>query len=866
MATLLRQWLDNASLRVDDMRGRLTPDHFADGRVPGRSALYERLAGVALRQDFIEAVADICSSSGAAQKQLLDEVLATRQRARAGTTAGLSRPTTAEAQLVIVQQRSIEVSDRLLRALERQQQLERERNDANQMVLILLAMVDKLHRDITTLNRERDRLRVFRPAEENLNQVYERLTRSEQQRDTAETELERAKAERQKADQLAEEAADQVRLLTEELERLRGEAPEPTVRTEAETAAPAVQTPLDVEADDIDAALSKAARHLDDRADRLDQLASELHLDNPPDNPPTSNDSPDNWLMSDWEAAIPAQVVDEVRALVNQGKSDDHELQQVLRDAGRALPVTEVLRTAVMLLSINLPDEAAWLFDAASARTEPADMPVLISALHHRGQDAELYQVLNQVARHWPAPDLTEAVASLREENLDSDAYQMLSAVGRASPPLEVLKVLARLAQHDADWVVEAACRDRPVDELPALEAALRQLRAADATKVAAAYERQVTAAASRGAAVHLRPRPTNLRAGASEDDGDDEYPLLRPFAMSGGRTRPRYVLPPEAVVRTTATPDQLQGLLSEHRHVCEVCQEPCDLRTISKRLAIPLAVARIVVADLGEAGLVEIDAHPRADEPVEMQSEPLPSEERSRGLPDDERFGFNAEAGYGPAMTTRQVRRELRAPKPEKLRVLLLGASSDGDLRVGREQQRIRAAVQSATHNDLVELDVHPAATADMFLDALRRFRPHVVHFSGHSAQDLIAFEQDVDGFHQSVVVSAGAFARAIAAVDDKPLLVLLNPCHSAAQTASLVETVPFTICMSDSIGDLDATTYVARFYAAVTEGQSVQAAHLLSQAAVAMNGLPDHDLPTLACAPDIDPSSAKLVTPPPA
>ncbi|GGS93143.1 hypothetical protein GCM10010254_11370 [Streptomyces chromofuscus] len=46
-----------------------------------------------------------------------------------------------------------------------------------------------------------------------------------------------------------------------------------------------------------------------------------------------------------------------------------------------------------------------------------------------------------------------------------------------------------------------------------------------------------------------------------------------------------------------------------------------------------------------------------------------------------------------------RTVLTELRAPKPEKLRVLLLGATSDGGLRVGREQERIRGAVQSATH-----------------------------------------------------------------------------------------------------------------------------------------------------------------------
>ncbi|MCC9738515.1 hypothetical protein [Streptomyces sp. MNU89] len=212
-----------------------------------------------------------------------------------------------------------------------------------------------------------------------------------------------------------------------------------------------------------------------------------------------------------------------------------------------------------------------------------------------------------------------------------------------------------------------------------------------------------------------------------------------------------------------------------------------------------------------------------------------------------------------------RTVLRELRAPKPEKLRVLLLAAASDGDLRVGREQQRIRTAVQSATHRDLVELDVHPAATANVFLDALTRFRPHIVHFSGHSTQDLIAFEKDEDGFHEGAIVGAGAFARAIAAVDDKPLLVLLNSCYSAAQTGKLVDIVPFAIGMSDTIGDTDAITYAARFYAAVADGQSVQAAHLLSLSAIELNGLLDHDLPTLASAADVDPSTTKLVTPPP-
>jgi len=109
-----------------------------------------------------------------------------------------------------------------------------------------------------------------------------------------------------------------------------------------------------------------------------------------------------------------------------------------------------------------------------------------------------------------------------------------------------------------------------------------------------------------------------------------------------------------------------------------------------------------------------------------------------------------------GTESAVEQVLRQLPVPKPEKLRVLILGASSEGDLRVGREQKRIRAAVDSALHRDQIELDVRPAATTADLLDGITKFRPHVVHFSGHSNEDLIVFEDESDEPHEGVIVSA--------------------------------------------------------------------------------------------------------------
>ncbi|MFI0241173.1 DUF742 domain-containing protein [Streptomyces sp. NPDC016845] len=107
---------------------------------------------------------------------------------------------------------------------------------------------------------------------------------------------------------------------------------------------------------------------------------------------------------------------------------------------------------------------------------------------------------------------------------------------------------------------------------------------------------------------VQPQPRP-DAPAPAAKNN-----PLVRPYAMTGGRTRPRYQLAIEALVHTTAQPHQLQGQLPEHQRICHLCREIKSVAEISALLTIPLGVARILVADLAEAGLVAIH-QPGGDE-----------------------------------------------------------------------------------------------------------------------------------------------------------------------------------------------------------------------------------------------------------
>ncbi|MEY9966328.1 hypothetical protein ABIA33_004388 [Streptacidiphilus sp. MAP12-16] len=86
-----------------------------------------------------------------------------------------------------------------------------------------------------------------------------------------------------------------------------------------------------------------------------------------------------------------------------------------------------------------------------------------------------------------------------------------------------------------------------------------------------------------------------------------DEEPLIRPYAMTGGRTRPRYQLAIEALVSTTAAQERIGSLLPEHQRICNLCRDIKSVAEISALLSMPLGVARILVADLAESGLVAI-------------------------------------------------------------------------------------------------------------------------------------------------------------------------------------------------------------------------------------------------------------------
>jgi hypothetical protein len=80
----------------------------------------------------------------------------------------------------------------------------------------------------------------------------------------------------------------------------------------------------------------------------------------------------------------------------------------------------------------------------------------------------------------------------------------------------------------------------------------------------------------------------------------------VRPYAMTGGRTRPAHDdLEIEALVSTTAMGEQTPRLTVEQRAIAVLCHDILSIAEISARLHLPLGVIRVLVGDMADEHLV---------------------------------------------------------------------------------------------------------------------------------------------------------------------------------------------------------------------------------------------------------------------
>jgi hypothetical protein len=97
---------------------------------------------------------------------------------------------------------------------------------------------------------------------------------------------------------------------------------------------------------------------------------------------------------------------------------------------------------------------------------------------------------------------------------------------------------------------------------------------------------------------------------------GDDEVwfddaagPLIRPYLVNGGRTRPSVELDLLSLVVTTGRPTP--DLEPEHIKVLELCDTPISIAEVAARMRLPVMVTKVLLADLVDFGVVATKAPP---------------------------------------------------------------------------------------------------------------------------------------------------------------------------------------------------------------------------------------------------------------
>jgi hypothetical protein len=89
----------------------------------------------------------------------------------------------------------------------------------------------------------------------------------------------------------------------------------------------------------------------------------------------------------------------------------------------------------------------------------------------------------------------------------------------------------------------------------------------------------------------------------------EDAGPVVRPYAVTGGRTRPtNRTLELVALVSTTPRGRvAATGLEPEQRAIAIICQQLQSIFEIAAQLEMPLGVVRVLVSDMLDVGLVSV-------------------------------------------------------------------------------------------------------------------------------------------------------------------------------------------------------------------------------------------------------------------
>ena len=197
------------------------------------------------------------------------------------------------------------------------------------------------------------------------------------------------------------------------------------------------------------------------------------------------------------------------------------------------------------------------------------------------------------------------------------------------------------------------------------------------------------------------------------------------------------------------------------------------------------------------------------------------------------------------------------------KIKVLFLAANPLGTskLALDEEMRLIEEKIYASEHRNQLDLVPVLAARPDDLLQSLNRYRPQIVHFSGHSTATGELQLVGNDGFPRPV--SSLALTRVFKTLKDNIRLVVLNACYSKIQAEAIRQEIECVVGMNAALGDDAARTFAASFYRAIGFGRSIQEAFEQGQTALLLEGIAEEQTPELLVCAGSDAAHIYLLTP---
>jgi len=180
-------------------------------------------------------------------------------------------------------------------------------------------------------------------------------------------------------------------------------------------------------------------------------------------------------------------------------------------------------------------------------------------------------------------------------------------------------------------------------------------------------------------------------------------------------------------------------------------------------------------------------------------------------------------------------------------VRILFLAANPKDTIqvRISEEIRTIEERLRTTKYGGQFKVEQCPAVRVTDLSDALLRYRPQIVHFSGHGSPSGQIILEDKSGMTQPV--SPEALSDLFKILKDDIQLVVLNACHTETQAQAIMRHVRCVICMSGEIDDTSAIAFAGGLYRGLGWGRSVATSFDVGCNEIEISSLKHADRPTL-------------------